>query len=137
MFLFFLKRKIAETFYHKQLLPVQIIFSPELHLHFLKQIIIRPHGKESTEVRITQNKGKESENSYRKLKSSRWKGTRTHTETKSKYFDGRPSQSEEIKCMWAHDKDGVTRVFERCHQGVAIGRDGGKFKRRLSMIHNT
>ena len=25
------------------------------------------------------NKGKESENSYRKLKSSRWTGTRTHT----------------------------------------------------------
>ena len=24
----------------------------------------RPHGKESTEVRITQNKGKEMENSY-------------------------------------------------------------------------
>ena len=32
----------------------------------------RPRGKESTEVRITQNKGKESENSYRKLKCSRW-----------------------------------------------------------------
>ena len=32
-----------------------------------------------TEVRITQNKGKESENSYWKLKSSRWTGTRTHT----------------------------------------------------------
>ena len=29
---------------------------------------IRPRGKESTEVRITQNKGKESENSYQKLK---------------------------------------------------------------------
>ena len=39
----------------------------------------RPHGKECTEVRITQNKGKESENSYRKLKSSRWTGTRTQT----------------------------------------------------------
>ena len=40
--------------------------------------------------------------------------TNTHTETKSKYFDGhgRPSQSEESECMWAHDKDGVTRVFE-------------------------
>ena len=30
----------------------------------------RPHGKESTEVRITQNKGKEIENSYQKLKMS-------------------------------------------------------------------
>ena len=28
---------------------------------------------------ISQNKGKESENSYRKLKSSRWTGTRTYT----------------------------------------------------------
>ena len=30
--------------------------------------------------------------------------TNTHTETKSKYFDGhgRPSQSEESECMWAH-----------------------------------
>ena len=36
----------------------------------------------------------------------------THTETKSKYFDGHGSlsQSEESECMWAHDKDGVTRV---------------------------
>ena len=58
----------------------------------------------------------------------------THTETKSKYFDGHGclSQSEEREFMWAYDKDGVTRVFERCHQGVARGMDGGKFKRRLS-----
>ena len=30
----------------------------------------RPHGKESKEVRKSQNKGKESENSYQKLKRS-------------------------------------------------------------------
>ena len=30
----------------------------------------RPRGKESTEVRITQNIGRESENSYQKLKRS-------------------------------------------------------------------
>ena len=56
-----------------------------------------------------------------------------HTETKTKYFNGhgRLSQSKESECMWAHDKDGITRVFERCHQGVARGMDGGKFKRRL------
>ena len=29
---------------------------------------VRPRGKESIEVRIIQNKGKESENSYQKLK---------------------------------------------------------------------
>ena len=32
--------------------------------------IYRPCGKEITEVRITQNIGKESENSYKKLKRS-------------------------------------------------------------------
>jgi hypothetical protein len=33
-----------------------------------------------------------------------------HTGTKSKYFDGhgRPSQSEESECMWAHDNDDDT-----------------------------
>ena len=35
--------------------------------------------KESTEVRISQNKGKESENSYKKLKRSWRTGIRTHT----------------------------------------------------------
>ena len=39
----------------------------------------------------------------------------THMETKSKYFDGHDcsSQSEESKWMWAHDKDGITRVEEK------------------------
>ena len=32
--------------------------------------IYRPRGEESTEVRISQTKGKESENSYQKLKRS-------------------------------------------------------------------
>ena len=41
--------------------------------------LYRSRGKESTEVRKTENKGKESENSYRKLKSSWWTGTQTHT----------------------------------------------------------
>ena len=49
---------------------------------------------------LTQSKGKESENSYRKLKNSRWTATRTHTHTRkqSKYFDGhgRPSQTASI-----------------------------------------
>ena len=44
----------------------------------------RPCGKESTEVRKTQNKGKESENSYRKLKSSWWTGTRTCTQKQNR-----------------------------------------------------
>jgi hypothetical protein len=37
---------------------------------------------------------------YQKLKRSWWTGTRKHTVTKSKYFDGhgRLSQSEEGKC---------------------------------------
>ena len=33
-------------------------------------IIKNPSGKESTDVQITQNKGKERENSYRNLKRS-------------------------------------------------------------------
>ena len=63
--------------------------------------IYRPRGEESTEVRISQTKGKESENSYQKLRRSQWTGTQKHMETKLKYFDGHvhPSQSEESKCM--------------------------------------
>ena len=62
---------------------------------------IRPRGKENTKVRITQNKRKESENSYQRLKRSRWTGSRKHTVRKSKYFDGqsRLSQSVEDECM--------------------------------------
>ena len=30
---------------------------------------------------------------------------------------------------WCH-----YRVFERCHQGIARGMDGGKFKRKLSEV---
>ena len=56
--------------------------------------------KESTEVQITQNKGKEREIT----KNSRdiWrKGTHKHMETYSKYFDGHRhlSQSEQSECM--------------------------------------
>ena len=40
-----------------------------------------PRGKESTEIRITLNKGKESENSYQKLKRSLEERTRKHTKT--------------------------------------------------------
>ena len=52
---------------------------------------------------ITQNMGKERENSYGKLKTSPEKGTHKHTEIYSKYFDDHKylSQSEESKCMIA------------------------------------
>ena len=42
-------------------------------------------------------------------------GTHKHTETVSRYFDwhGRLSQSKESKCLWTHDKDGVTREFTK------------------------
>ena len=36
----------------------------------LTEIEGRPHGKESTEVQISQNKGKESENSHQKMKTA-------------------------------------------------------------------
>ena len=31
------------------------------------KLVSKPHGKKSTKVQITQNKGKESEDSYQKL----------------------------------------------------------------------
>ena len=64
----------------------------------LKLEIYKPCGKESTEIRISQNKEKESENSYQKLKRSL---KDRHTKTVSTYFDrqGRLYQSEESKCL--------------------------------------
>ena len=52
--------------------------------------------------------------------------TNTHMEKKSKYFDGHvhPSQSEESKCMWAHDKDGVTRSVLTYIHSLLIEKDG-------------
>ena len=43
-----------------------------IYEYSLSNVLNEPRGKESTEVQITQNKGKESENSYGKLKSSWW-----------------------------------------------------------------
>ena len=59
----------------------------------------KPRGKESTELRKSQIKGKESENSYQELKRLR-KG-QAHTETESRYFNwhGRLPQSKESKCL--------------------------------------
>ena len=47
----------------------------ELQRMFAYLLVSKPCGKVSTKVRMTQNKGKESENSYQKLKRSRWTGT--------------------------------------------------------------
>ena len=55
-----------------------------INITIIINIIIRPHGKESTKVRISQNKGKESENSYQKLKRSL---KDRHMETVSRYLD--------------------------------------------------
>ena len=57
----------------------------------------RPRGKESTEVRKSQIKGKESKNSYQKLKRSL---KDRHSKTMSRFFDrhGRLYLSEEIVC---------------------------------------
>ena len=63
-----------EGYKFKKLHPLGVLaFKPLTLLWcYLKKLtsINRPCGKESTEVRITQNKGKESENSYQKLKRS-------------------------------------------------------------------
>ena len=69
---------------HKQvnrLLPREEKYVKCCKLNF---ILYRPRGKESTEVRKSQIKGKESENSYQELKRSQ-KG-QAHTETESRYF---------------------------------------------------
>ena len=44
-----------------------------------------------------------------------------NTETYSKYFDSHRclSQSQESECISTHNKDDITRVFERCHQSIA------------------
>ena len=56
--------------------------------------IYRPRGKESTEVQITQNKGKESENSYQKLKRSQWdRHTCTHGNLIKIFRQAQPSFS--------------------------------------------
>ena len=51
----------------------------------------------------------------RNWRDHRRTGTHKHTETVSRYFDrhGRLSQSEESKCLWTHDKDGITREFTK------------------------
>ena len=103
--------------------------------------------------------GRESENSYQKLKRSRWTGTRTHTQkqnrnismdmavflnqkranvcehtTKMASLEFLKGATRGLQEEWMegnlHDNDGVTRVFERCHQGVARGMDGGKLTRQ-------
>ena len=57
-------------FYKKNLIEIgdpQLTYSPcKTNVH----VILWSGGKESTEVQITQNKGKEREKSYRKLKRS-------------------------------------------------------------------
>ena len=58
-----------------QLLLAQIAKAKQPNVQYFRN---RPRGKESTEVRITQNKGKERENSYQKLKRSP-KESHTHT----------------------------------------------------------
>ena len=69
---------------------------------YLLIITMSLHGKESTEVWITQNIGKEWGNSYRKMKRYlEERHTPKHTETYLKYFVNHRclSQSEESKCM--------------------------------------
>ena len=87
------------------------------------QCIYRPRGKETTEVRKSQIKGKESENSYQELKRlqkgqahtntrklnrdpgieeiTKGTGTHKHTETESRYFDwhGRLPQLKESNSL--------------------------------------
>ena len=86
------------------------IRGPNFSLAELWRYII-PHEKKSTKGWITQSKGKENENSYQKLKRSWWAGTRTHTRKQNRNILRDTAVLQESECMWAHDKDGVTRVF--------------------------
>ena len=51
----------------------------------------------------------------RNWRDHRRTGIHKQTETISRYFDrhGHLFQSEESKCLWTHDKDGVTREFTK------------------------
>ena len=54
----------------------------------------RPRGEESTEVRVSQNKGKESENSYQKMKRSlKDRHTKTHGNCIEIFRQARPPLS--------------------------------------------
>ena len=65
------------------------------HTHtYLFIYIYLPCGKESTEVRKSQIKGKESENSYQELKrSSKYRHTQTHGNCIEIFRQARPSFS--------------------------------------------
>ena len=70
VFINFLKKVAIHNLYFQVLL-----FFPKIYRVEKKRTEVRitktmngPRGKESTKVRITQYKGKESENSYQKLK---------------------------------------------------------------------
>ena len=61
-------------------------------------------------------------------------GTRKHTETVSRYFDrhGRLYQSKESKCLWTHDKAGVTREFMKgATRGLQEGWKEGNYLRLM------
>ena len=57
-----------------------------------------------------------------------------HTETVSRYFDwhGSLSQSKESKCLWTHDKDGITREFMKgATRGLREGWMEGNYLRLM------
>ena len=88
----------------------------------------------SLTILLLQIKGKESENSYQELRRSQ-KG-QAHTKTESRYFDwhGHLPQSKESKCLWTHDKDGVTGEFMKgATRGLREGWiEGNNYKHILS-----
>ena len=70
-------------------------FSRKINLKFIK-LFIHPFGKESTEVRKSQIKGKESENSYQESKrSQKDRHTQTHGNCIEIFRLARPSFSIE------------------------------------------
>ena len=86
---------------------------------------------------IIQNKRKEREKTCQKLKRSQWTGTRTHTRKQNPniLMDTAIFLNQKRANVCEHMTKMMSLVFERCHQGVARGMDGGKFKRRLSEVN--
>ena len=79
------------------------MFRPLHHLH-MRRFCVFDHGKESTEVRKSQIKGKESENSNQELKRSP-KDTQTHGNCIEIFRQARPSFSLEtpsLSCVHKH-----------------------------------
>ena len=105
---------------------------------YLKKTQLRnwPRGKESTKKRKTQNKGKESENSYRKLKSSRWTGTRPHTRKQNQNIstDTAVLLNQKRTNVYEHTTRMASLEFRNCYTNNALKYDMHRIILTLSLV---